>query len=493
MDSVLQYLVEAAARCPDKVALADGERAFTYRELLEQSRQVGAFISSRERPGRPIGVLAKHCAATPLLFYGALWAGCFYVPLDPELPSAKLQRLLADCNPSLVLTTDAGDPLPFSGETVCLADALSRGAGRPLPCPEGGPEHPLCLLYTSGSTGTPKGVLKSHGAVKSFVEAFLSTFPLSPDEVLGNQTPFFFDASAKDLYLSMRLGARLEVLDASLFTFPVRLIEHMNRRQVTCISWVPSALALVTQLNTFQEIKPQYLRQVFFVGEVFPMKQLNRWRAALPHVRFTNLYGSTELAGVCCYYEVVGDYSDSDALPIGRALPNCRVFLSDGQEPVRRPGEIGEICVCSPALALGYYGDEEKTAAVFRQEGAQKVLHTGDLAQYREDGLLMFAARRDHQFKHMGRRIEAGEIEAAALALEPILRCCCMYQQERGKIILACQLAPGCQETARDIRAALKQSLADYMVPSKVVLLPEIPLNANGKIDRPALRLSLGI
>ncbi len=497
MDSVLQYLTEAAARCPGKTALADGQDTFTYGELLEQSQRVGAFIASREQPNRPVAVWAQHRAAVPVLFYGVLWASCFYVPIDPALPPAKLQKLLDDCQPSLLLTSSPEDGLPagvsFPGAVACLEEAASQGRALPLPCPQHGPEQPLCLLYTSGSTGTPKGVLKSHGAVRNFIEAFLEVFPLSQEEVVGNQTPFFFDASAKDLYLCLRLGARLEILDGGLFTFPVQLVRHMNQRQVSCICWVPSALSLVTQLNTFAEVKPQYLRYVFFVGEVFPMKQLNRWRAALPEVAFVNLYGSTEIAGICCYYRVEGEYGDNETLPMGQAMPNCQVFLDGGGKPITQLGTVGEVCVCSPALALGYYRDTAKTAAAFAQDGLQRVLHTGDLAQYREDGLLVFAARKDHQFKHMGRRIEGGEIEAAALALECVQRCCCLYQQEKGKILLICQLLPGFQATAKEIRAALKSALADYMVPGKVLLVPEIPLNANGKIDRPALKQGLGL
>lgn len=500
MGSVLEYLERAAWESPERTALADQDRTFTYGEAYRLSRQVGAFVARLEGGCRPVGVWARHDAVTPLLCWGAAWGGCFYVPLDPDLPPGKLRKILDDCALDLILTASPKDALPpgtdFSGRVICLEEAVDEGRGED--CPPAGREDdvPLYMVYTSGSTGTPKGVLKSHGAVRHFIEDFAAAFPFSPAEVIGSQTPFFFDASAKDLYLTLYLGARLEVVDAGLFYAPVQLVEYLNRRRVTTICWVPSALSILTQLNTFSEIKPQYLRNVFFVGEVFPMKQLNRWRAALPQVRYVNLYGSTELAGVCCWYEVEGDFADTDRLPIGRPLGRSQVFLRAEGEIVTRPGVMGEICVASPALALCYYNDPEKTRSVFRREvlpsGEEaRVLYTGDLAQYTPEGLLEFAARKDHQFKHMGRRIEAGEIEAAAAALDQVARCCCLYDGQRGKIVLFCQLASGCEATGRELRRALRDRLADYMVPNKVTILPQLPLNPNGKIDRPALRASL--
>lgn len=499
MGSVLEYLERAAGRCPEKVALADEGRAITYGELYRISRRVGAFVAAHEGGCRPVGVWARHDAVTPALFWGAVWGGCFYVPLDPDLPGDKLQKILNDCALDLILTASPEDRLPpgvgFSGRIACLDEAMG-GEDAPCPFPEAEDGTPLYMVYTSGSTGTPKGVLKSHGSVRCFIEDFAAAFSFSQEEVLGSQTPFFFDASAKDLYLTLYLGARLEIVEARLFVAPVRLVERLNQRRVTTICWVPSALSILTQLNTFSEIKPQYLNNVFFVGEVFPMKQLNRWRAALPQVRYVNLYGSTELAGVCCYYEVAGEFADTDRLPTGRPLGRSQVFLMADGRLVTQPGEMGEICVASPTLALCYYGDEEKTNAVFRQERlpsgeAARTLHTGDLAQYSPEGLLVFAARKDHQFKHMGRRIEAGEIETAASALDQVAKCCCVYDSQRGKIVLFCQLAPGQEATSRDLRRALRERLADYMVPGKVVILPQLPMNANGKIDRPALRTSL--
>lgn len=492
MNSVLEDLVRAGTQCPEKTAFADLERSISYGCLLENARRVGAYVA-KQGGCKPVAVWARRDIFTPVLFYGAVWGGGYYVPLDPGLPAQKLQKILEDCNPELLLTAEP-DPLPegvgFSGRVVPLERLLQEEG----PCPDPGddPDQPLYMVYTSGSTGRPKGVLKSHGAVISFLDAYTATFGFSPEEVIGNQTPFCFDASAKDLYLALRLGATVEILDTALFSFPVRLVEHMNRRKVSFISWVPSALSLVSQLGTFSEVKPTTLKRVFFVGEVFPMKQLNRWRQALPEVEFVNLYGSSELAGICCYYRVEGTFADTQSLPMGGPLGNCRVYLVQEGRVITQPGQIGELYVASPALALGYYGDAERTAASFFEAELvpgrrERVFRTGDLAQYTPEGLLVFAARRDHQIKHMGHRIELGEIETAAMALEEVAKCCCVYHGQKSKLVLFCQLVPGCTATGRDILRQLKGMLSAYMVPNRVTILEQIPLNPNGKIDRPAL------
>ena len=194
----------------------------------------------------------------------------------------------------------------------------------------------------------------------------------------------------------MYTGAALEVLPSEMFIFPVTLIEYMNERKVSYVCWVPTALAIVTQMNTFKKVLPETLKKVFFVGEVFPTKQLHKWLTTLPDIQYVNLYGSSELAGICCYYEIPDADHQPDILPIGKPLPNCKVLLlRDGvfinpKESIPSEGEdagIGEICVIGDSLALEYFHDPEKTAKTFTAltlpDGTKvRALMTGDLARY---------------------------------------------------------------------------------------------------------------
>lgn len=496
--SVLEDLARQIAAQPEAVAVADAADKWTFARLGDGSdRLASCLIRQGVQPGQPVGVVARRSAAVVALFLAVLKAGGFYVPLDPDWKLEKLAHVCANAGLQLVLDTQTPGPLP-DGVTALVcgqaeweapadAAALSAIAARLRP------EDPLYLIYTSGSTGVPKGVLKTHGAMQSYIAAFTARYPATPADALGNQTPFFFDASAKDLYWMLHDGCRLEVLDTGLFSQPYHLIEYLNDRHITLISWVPSALVIVSQLDTFADILPNYLRAVFFIGEVFPMKHFLIWQNALPGVKFVNLYGQSELAGACCYYEVDRAFTPDDTLPIGRPFANAEVFLLDGDRVVTEPGQIGEIGIVSPALAAGYFGDAEKTAAAFctfcDHGRTLRLFRTGDMARYTPEGLLVFAARCDAQIKHMGYRIELGEIEAAANSLPEITGCACLYDTAKNRIVLFCTVQDGV--TKASLRKALREKLSTYMIPSKIEILPQLPRNANGKTDRVLLRTLL--
>ena len=317
----------------------------------------------------------------------------------------------------------------------------------------------------------------------SFIDAFSETFDLGPEEILGNQNPFFFDASAKDLYLMALIGATMEIIPSEKFIFPVRLMEYLNQKGVTYICWTPTALSIVTQMNTFKRILPETVRKVLFVGEVFPVKQLHKWLTTLPELRYVNLYGSSELAGICCWYEIPKG-TLPEQLPMGKPLPNCRVWLHGEGGVIREPDQLGEVWIESPALALCYYGDPEKTARVFCMEQlpdgrTARVLKSGDLARFDGEGNLVFSSRKDFQIKHMGRRIELGEIESVTDALPQVQRCCCLYNTGKNRIELFCQLAPDGELDGKGIQHLLRARLS------------EMPFNANGKIDRTRLQAAM--
>ncbi len=491
MKGILEYLERSSECFPEKTAVACRDRSYTFLELKAFAQAVGAELAKHVGPGKPVAVMVDRCADTPGLFLGAAYNGDFYVPVDPSMPREKIRSVLDDSGAKVVLGTGKSlhlvRELGFSG-TILDFCTIENGE---IPAPAVFPDTPLYMVYTSGSTGKPKGVLKSHGAVMSFIEAYAAVFNLSDEEIIGNQTPLFFDASAKDIYQMLFTGASLEIIPSEYFMLPTALIPLLNEKKITYICWVPTALSMVVQMNAFRKVLPETLRNVFFVGEVFPSKQLRAWTEALPEARFVNLYGSSEIAGICMYYEI-DKAAIPDVLPLGDPLSNCEVFLLGEEGFIDRPGGIGEVVIAGDALALEYYNDPARTSERFVRmvtpSGEEKrVFRSGDLARIGENGEMVFSSRSDFQIKHLGKRIELGEIEAVADRLPFIQRCCCVYDPQLQLLKLFCELIPDCGVTDKDIRKALRPLLSDYMLPQKVIILEQMPYNANGKIDRTRL------
>ena len=490
MRGIIDYLEVSAERFPTKTAVSDGKTAYSFSKLRSFSRRIGAEIKKYCGPGLPVAVLVNRSAETVCGFLGAVYSGNYYVPIDPSMPAEKLKAILNDSGSAVVVGASESREVLAKADFPGVFIEYEKIGIEETDVPFISDDSPLYMVYTSGSTGKPKGVLKSHKAVKSFIEAFTETFVLSSNEIIGNQTPFFFDASAKDLYQMLYTGATMEIIPSEYFMLPTALIDYLNEKRITYICWVPTALTMVVRMNAFRKHFPATLEKVFFVGEVFPSKMLKAWVATIPGIRYVNLYGSSEIAGICTYYEI-DNGNIPETLPLGKALPNCEVFLAESDNTDTEETAIGELCVAGDALALGYFNDPERTAERFVEmvtpSGVKKrVFRTGDLARY-QDGQLVFVSRADFQIKYLGKRIELGEIEAAADKLKEVRRCCCLFDKEANVIRLFCELEPECSLSGNDIRNLLKPLLSDYMIPHKVIILDTLPLNANGKINRTLL------
>lgn len=504
MKNVLEYLEESCKRVPDKVAFVCEEDRITFRELKRRAFACGLKLTeyAQGAKNRPICVIGEREINALVCMLGCVYSGNFYVLVDASLPQARIESMLA--------SVDFLGAISCSGqEYTCPGLAFSEVYERPdgpediLPLPDDRMEEmirnvigktcsfdPLYGVFTSGTTGVPKLVVKSHASIISFIDEFVSMFGIGEEEILGNQFPFYFDASTKDLYSCLKCGLTVHIIPKMYFSFPQYLINYLIDHRITTIIWVPSALALVANGDGLETIGiPESVRKVFFVGEQMPLKQLNYWKRHMPETDFVNLYGSTEVAGNFLYYRYDDILPDDMRLPTGKPFPNTKVFLIDEAEnEITAAGHEGEICVVSDTLSLGYYGNAGMTDQVFVRNPLvpyrETMYRTGDLAVLDENGNIVWASRKDFQIKHMGYRIELSEIEVTLGAVPGIEECCCVYDGEKKKILFYYTAA---EDLKKEIGRQVRARLPKYMFPSKYIHLESMPHNANGKIDRKQL------
>lgn len=491
--NILDYLEQSARHYPDKIAFADEMSTCTYKELWETARSVGTKLANYVPPRSPVPVFMEKRVETIYAFLGAVYAGCFYVLLDSKLPSERLKQILQTLQSEvLVLHPDYEKQfkaLEYEGNVVNILEALQEEEDAVLL--ETIREQrldidPLYAIFTSGSTGIPKGVLVSHRSVIDFMEEFVDIFGITDKDVIGNQAPFDFDVSVKDIYSTLKTGATMQIIPKKMFSFPTKLLDYLDEREITTLIWAVSALCIVTTLKGLEYKVPQKVNKIIFSGEVMPIKHLNEWKKYLPDALYANVYGPTEITCNCTYYIVDREFQPGESLPIGQPFPNEKVFLLDeGNQLVREAGKKGEICVSGTALSLGYYRNPEQTKKVFVQNPLnekylERIYRTGDMAYYGHDGYLYFASRKDFQIKHMGHRIELGEIELAMEMAEGIRRACCTYDEPENKIIAFYEG----EAEKRQIVRALGKKLPAYMIPNVWVKMDRLPITKNGKIDR---------
>ena len=494
--NILEYAERTAERLPEKTAFAGEKETLSFQELLSLAQSAGTFLAERGASHKPVVVFMEKRPSCVAAMLGAVYAGSFYLVMDEDMPAYRISLILDTLKAEFMIcdetTRGKAESFGFSGTVFDFNEMTQRQKNDAVLKEIRDTQldnDPVYIVFTSGSTGVPKGVLACHRSVIDYAEQFAAYTGFDETCIFGGQAPLYVDASLKELLITFMTGATTVLIPQQLFLFPVRLIEFLNTHEINTLCWTASALSLVSSMKTFDTILPAHVRAVTFVGEVFPVKQMNAWRAALPNARFYNVYGPTEITGVCCAYEVTRDFAPEESVPVGKPFRNTGILLLNDDGTETAPGEVGEICVKGTCLALGYYNNPEKTAEVFVQNPLnpfypERIYKTGDLGRYDEEGNLYYVSRKDFQIKHMGHRIELGEIEAVASAMDGVETVCCLFDDDKKKIVFYYTGAASKGEAAK----YLKEKLPRYMAPSFYEQLERMPYTANGKIDRMKLK-----
>ncbi|MFF7971978.1 amino acid adenylation domain-containing protein [Streptomyces sp. NPDC007905] len=504
LDTLTALLEAQATRTPEAEALAFDDETLTYRELHSRANRLAhRLIDLGIGPEDRVAVALHRSVDLVVALLATLKSGAAYVPIDPGHPRDRIEYVLDDAQPVAVLTTTGtASHLPATDcPRLFLDDPGTRRDLARYPGTDPTDQdrttalrssHPAYLIYTSGSTGRPKGVVVPHAGIANRLQWMQGQYRLTGEDRILQKTPSGFDVSVWEFFWPLAAGATLVVARPDGHKDPAYLAEIIRTQRISTLHFVPSMLQAFLSRAPFAETTFPALRRVVCSGEALPRETQRQFFAALPEVELHNLYGPTE-ASVDVTAWQCGPDDEGDSVPIGAPVWNTRAYVLDAALRPVPAGVPGELYLSGVQLARGYLRRSALTGERFVADpfrDGERMYRTGDLARWRADGNLIFLGRSDDQVKIRGFRVELGEIEAALSDLEEVTQAAVILRSDGpggSQLVGYVTLRPGTGADSAGLRRALADRLPEYMIPAAVVVMPELPTNANGKLDRRAL------
>ena len=499
-------VADQSRKTPDAPALADARWQFSYREMRQQVVALAQLLRQRGvKPGDSVAVALPRSVFLTLALHGIVEAGAAWLPLDTGYPDDRLRMMLEDARPSLLIATE--DQLARFGdipglESLCYQQPLAAGDDAPLALSK--PDHTAYIIFTSGSTGRPKGVMVGQTAIVNRLLWMQDRYPLSADDVVAQKTPCSFDVSVWEFWWPFIAGAQLVMAEPEAHRDPQAMQQFFARYGVTTTHFVPSMLAaFVASLDADSVAACRTLRRVFCSGEALPTELCREWER-LTGAPLHNLYGPTEAAVDVSWYPACGSELAAvtgSSVPIGWPVWNTGLRILDAAMRPVPPGVAGDLYLTGIQLAQGYLGRPDLTASRFIADPfapGERMYRTGDVARWLTNGAVEYLGRSDDQLKIRGQRIELGEIDRVMSALPDVGQAvshACVFNQAAATGGDARQLVgylvsdSGLPLDTAALKARLAEQLPPHMVPVVLMQLAELPLSANGKLDRKALPL----
>ncbi|BAO92290.1 non-ribosomal peptide synthetase [Caballeronia cordobensis] len=494
---ILALIAQHASATPHRIALADASTQMTFAELDDASNRIALALRHRgARAEHAVAVCIERSARFVVALIGAMKAGAYAAPLDPSMPQARLDAAIEACGArlALVATADGNAPRSLGNALLLDTDTLAHDtslANAAMPRVQPAPEQTAYVIFTSGSTGAPKGVAVPHRALADYVQGMLDELAFAPGASMAMVSTVAADLGHTTLFGALCSGRTLHLLPARCAFDPDLFAAEMRAREVGVLKIVPSHLHALLEAQQSADVLPSHA--LVTGGETLPWALVDRVKALKPACRVINHYGPTEatVGAIACEASAfAGIERNAQGVPIGRPLPNACAYVFDALGARVPPGGIGELYLGGPGVARGYLGRAAATAERFVPHPfahGERLYRTGDRVRLFADGHIAFLGRLDDQVKIRGYRVEPGEVSAALRAIEGVTQAETLPVERDGRLQLA-TFATGSVKDEAVLRDALAARLPDYMIPASILVLDALPVTANGKIDRAALR-----
>ncbi|HWI49652.1 MAG TPA: D-alanine--poly(phosphoribitol) ligase subunit DltA [Rummeliibacillus sp.] len=497
--SVLHMIREMSLLYPQRIAYQVDAETLTYEELWKQSDLVAEFIvQGGLNDATPIAVYGHMSPKQIIAFLGVVKAGHPYIPLDTSIPNDRVQHILTASNAAMLLTTEEIN-LEFPIPTYEVNSVLELSHSNIISQSnwvEG--EDVFYIIYTSGSTGNPKGVQITANNLEAFV-LWLEENAHLQDGVYLNQAPYSFDLSVMDFYPALTKGRTLYALTKSQIEQPAKLFDVLQQSNVNVWTSTPSFVKICLMNPLWNAEMMPTIEEFLFCGEVLPHELAVNLQARFPQARIINLYGPTETTVAVTAVEVTSGLLEAfNVLPIAKASSD-RLILLDEDGDIVSEGQKGQLVITGPTVSKGYLGAPEQTDKVFKIWRDEDVYYTGDVGYYR-NGYIFYSGRSDFQVKLHGYRLEIEEIEKKIESLNEVSGCIVQPVKKEEEVVSLTAFVVLTQktdekpfQTTKRLKSALSEVVPSYMVPKKFIYVDQLPLNANGKVDRKRLAVEVTI
>ncbi|MGC1239561.1 MAG: amino acid adenylation domain-containing protein [Acidimicrobiales bacterium] len=497
--SVLHDIIERAHADPDQIAAKDLDRELTYGQLMDEVAQLGAGLIARGvTEGDRVALLIPNSVDFVVAALASLWIGAVFVPLAVTDPQSRLETIVADCAPSLVLTSlPEGEAAPPSLGDSVIVDINELRDERPTPVIEGDVASRVAyMIYTSGTTGTPKGVQIDNAAFAAAVRSTAVAVGLGQATRTLCVSPFHFDGSYANLFPTLVSGGTVIIRPRDALLFPRTFFNAVSKEKVTYSGFTPSYLRLLLASPQISSLNDSALEVIALGGEAITVTDLRALWSRVPGVRVFNRYGPTETTIAVTNVELTPDTIERDTITIGRPHPGVSFYLVDEHGGViETTNRVGELYVGGVQLMSGYWANPELTRTVMRSDVVlgETLYRTGDLVYRDETGNYVYVDRTDRVVKRSGVRISLVELSASMNKLEGVVTAACMTFDREGELGIVAFVSTDAELSALDVRRAASKLIPENMLPDRFEFVAAMPLNKSNQLDEHRLLSEAGL